>query len=577
MAAIRLRHSLWVKLIPIGLALALLPWLGWQALNTLSTVARDAQAQSLRALGGGLARQLSAESARFTRANAEGAAPVPSIGFALEIDGFLEEWPASARLYQSAAFDWLAVQHGNQVYMAIETRSPALNRWQISLGPPGDDSQIRVQTTKGRTQAELVGVFARRLAVARWDWPDGYRLEFAVPLALLPPSGLVQIDAGGQPAARFPVSWHDPVLLSAAALVASPSTQVSVLDAQGRRLARAGGPANGVRVRLPVVAANQTLGFVELESPLDPFFARSLSQIDTLIIQLSVVVLVIVLGLLGLMTGLSRRIRRLQRELTLQLGDKGTAAVSFSDTQRPDEIGQLARDMQRLLGDLTRYNRFLVRIPRTLRHELANPMSTIQSSIELLEDEQDPAQQTRLRDAALRGIARLNSTLNRITEAANLEESVRQDPKTLLDLGQLARRYLEVCRQQHPDFEWRLTVPPDPVMVIANDLRVEQLLDKAIDNARSFTPAGGIIQLLVQDHLLSADLEVRNQGPSIAAGADPFQMFIGTRSGTDGTHLGLGLYVVQLIANAMGARAYLRNVDGGVSLLIEGFQVGLER
>ena len=65
----------------------------------------------------------------------------------------------------------------------------------------------------------------------------------------------------------------------------------------------------------------------------------------------------------------------------------------LTDAQTADEVGELSRDVQQVLRDLARYTAFLERIPRTLRHELSNPMSTVQTSLELLSDEKDPEQQ----------------------------------------------------------------------------------------------------------------------------------------------------------------------------------------
>ena len=70
-----------------------------------------------------------------------------------------------------------------------------------------------------------------------------------------------------------------------------------------------------------------------------------------------------------------------------------TASDRFADSDASDEVGELSRDVQQVLRDLGRYTTFLERIPRTLRHELSNPMSAVQTSLELLSDEQDPDQQ----------------------------------------------------------------------------------------------------------------------------------------------------------------------------------------
>ena len=59
----------------------------------------------------------------------------------------------------------------------------------------------------------------------------------------------------------------------------------------------------------------------------------------------------------------------------------------------------------------------------------------------------------------------------------------------------------------------------------------------------------------------------------IQDGVDAFQMFSGTRNDSTGSHLGLGLYVVRLIAESMGGQVSIRNVDRGVRTEVTGLRV----
>ena len=91
----------------------------------------------------------------------------------------------------------------------------------------------------------------------------------------------------------------------------------------------------------------------------------------------------------------------------------------------------------------------------------------------------------------------------------------------------------------------------------APDLIV-QMLDKLIDNAVDFSPAGSTItvRLLAEPH--AALLEVDNAGaaldPELAGRA--FESLWQSRPGGDSRpHFGLGLYIVRLIAEFHGGAA----------------------
>tara|TARA_E500000178_G_C16817412_1_gene659856 strand:- start:273 stop:884 length:612 start_codon:yes stop_codon:yes gene_type:complete len=202
-------------------------------------------------------------------------------------------------------------------------------------------------------------------------------------------------------------------------------------------------------------------------------------------------------------------------------------------------------------------------------------MSTVQTSLELLSDEKDPEQQARLRATAERGIQKLESTLAKVTEAASLEEALRDEGRHGFDVARVTRDAVESIQRTVMDRQWRLDAPIDPVVILGNDLRFEQMLDKLLDNARDFTPAGGLITVGIRDHINAVSVWVENTGSSLQVhnSVDAFQMFSGTRNDSTGSHLGLGLYVVRLIAESMGGQVSIGNTEQGVRVEVTGLDV----
>jgi signal transduction histidine kinase len=49
-----------------------------------------------------------------------------------------------------------------------------------------------------------------------------------------------------------------------------------------------------------------------------------------------------------------------------------------------DEIGDLARSVSNMLEKLKQHNGFLENMPRTLRHEINNPLNTLSTSLQNL-------------------------------------------------------------------------------------------------------------------------------------------------------------------------------------------------
>ncbi|MEP6899746.1 MAG: ATP-binding protein, partial [Rhodanobacter sp.] len=97
---------------------------------------------------------------------------------------------------------------------------------------------------------------------------------------------------------------------------------------------------------------------------------------------------------------------------------------------------------------------------------------------------------------------------------------------------------------------------------------IAQALDKLLDNALSFTPEQGWLRLSLRAVDDGAEIELANQGPLLPAAMQGrlFDSLVSLRDKAtpgDSPHLGLGLYVVKLVAERHGGTAAARNLDDG--------------
>jgi signal transduction histidine kinase len=97
---------------------------------------------------------------------------------------------------------------------------------------------------------------------------------------------------------------------------------------------------------------------------------------------------------------------------------------------------------------------------------------------------------------------------------------------------------------------------------------IAQALDKLLDNALSFTPADGWLRLTLGPREDGAEITLANQGPSLPASmqARLFDSLVSLREKAtpgDAPHLGLGLYVVRLVAERHGGSASAGNLADG--------------
>ena len=121
-----------------------------------------------------------------------------------------------------------------------------------------------------------------------------------------------------------------------------------------------------------------------------------------------------------------------------------------------DEIGDLARSISTMLSSLQRYTSFLERMPRTLRHEIHNPLNNLSTSLENLAEEVQGAKDSKYLASARRGVARIGFILQGLADAASLEESLKSEEPETCDLAVLLTSYVKNCRLNHPNRTFHL-------------------------------------------------------------------------------------------------------------------------
>jgi signal transduction histidine kinase len=181
----------------------------------------------------------------------------------------------------------------------------------------------------------------------------------------------------------------------------------------------------------------------------------------------------------------------------------------------------------------------------TLAHELRDPLATVLFALEALPEDGAPeARQARTiaRHQARRAV-RLVEDLFDLCASARDRLPLRKDIVELADVVAAATQataHLMVARRH------RLTValPGRPVFLLADPLRLEQVLTNLLANAAKYTDPGGNIRLSADAEGGRVVLRVRDNGRGIDAELLPrvFDLFRqGPDLGAEGHRVGLGL------------------------------------
>ena len=272
-------------------------------------------------------------------------------------------------------------------------------------------------------------------------------------------------------------------------------------------------------------------------------------------------------GLLAYASLLSWRIGRLSRAADNAVREEELRLEDFPRSGARDEIGELSRNYASLLGRLREYNDYLRTLSRKLSHELRTPIAVIQTSLENLEQSgQDQAQRTLYLSRAREGLQRLNRLLTAMSEANRLEESIRNNRAEDLDLVPLLRELFQAYQGVYRQHRLSLVIEPDTAPASAAPDLLVQALDKLMDNAASFSPPGGNIELGLGDNGEYWNIRVDNTGPTLPPNMQQqlFEPMVSLREqGAEGVHLGLGLHVARLISEFHHGQISAENLPDG--------------
>ena len=316
------------------------------------------------------------------------------------------------------------------------------------------------------------------------------------------------------------------------------------------------------------------IGMVAVEQNMDDILFLQRQALNEIAV-VSVLSFVVVFLSLVLFAGrLTWRIRNLRREVAAAIDEYGRlrATALTGGMTAGDEIGDLARSVSSMLARLDQHNTFLQRMPRTLRHEINNPLNTVMTSLDQLAREVRDVAESKYLESARRGILRIGAIVQNLADAANMEESLQSEDLDVVDIRALMDSYVTNCRTVHRNHAFVFRGPPGPILANVADYRIEQMLDKLIDNAIDFHRAHSPIRIQLEAHRDTLQITVANRGPMLPpdVAGSLFESMVSRRASAGELHFGLGLYVVRVIAEQHGGSVRAVNlIDGsGVAVMV---------
>jgi len=325
-----------------------------------------------------------------------------------------------------------------------------------------------------------------------------------------------------------------------------------------------------VYVAVPVLSGDDVIGVVRITYPQSVIDARVNGRLRGLIVAALVSVAMAVVVALLFARSVSRPLEELRRATgAFAAGDFSAEAVPGGpvETRR---LAQSFNEMAAMIGRLVERQR---RFAGDASHQLRTPLTALRLRLEQASDGlegSEGAAQDHV-DAALAEVDRLNHLVGQLLRLARAEGEILE--RASVDLSALVRdrveqwRYLAAERGVSIDL-----AAPLPVVAVASELAVNEIVDNYLGNAVSASPDGSAVDVLVERRGGAGTVVVRDRGTGMPPEERERAFERHWRSADSvrrGSGSGLGLAIVAQLAAASGASVELREATtGGIDAVL---------
>lgn len=229
--------------------------------------------------------------------------------------------------------------------------------------------------------------------------------------------------------------------------------------------------------------------------------------------------------------------------------------------ERRDEIGMLARALSDMSIALRQRIDATDAFAADVSHELKNPIASLRSALDALDRVDRPDLRAQLMAIAQDDVRRLDRLVTDIAEASRVDAELSRTRFEPIDLGLLIETMVIAREARGVPRGVRLAFArprKNVAVVLGEEQRLVRVLDNLIDNAISFSPDGGLVQIIatVADDQILVSVEDEGPGVPVTEREHVFRRFHSVRPEGEsfGKHSGLGLAIARSIVEGHQGR-----------------------
>lgn len=352
-------------------------------------------------------------------------------------------------------------------------------------------------------------------------------------------------------------------------ILPNPSGDCRVHELRGRRSALLD---NGTQAVTSVTSVNGTVGCWVIviatneqrvlgEVEATPYWIRPEVQWAIAIYLLMATLIVAMFG------GVWRDLLRFRRLALVSPDQPG-----FAQAADTPELASMATAFDSMVDRLRRSARMLRQAAEDNAHAFKAPIGTIRIAIEPVRQNGTDALLPNAIPAIAAALDRLDGLVQSARRLDTAAAELLESNEERVDLSALVRTFVAENVAMMPDITIEAQVT-DGIAVLGEEDKLDTILETLVDNAVSFSPAGGRVVVSLLAHEGTAVLTVEDEGPGIPPDrlARVFERYYSNRPAerNSGQHFGIGLWLARQNALAMGGRIAAANRSmGGLCMTV---------
>ncbi len=179
----------------------------------------------------------------------------------------------------------------------------------------------------------------------------------------------------------------------------------------------------------------------------------------------------------------------------------------------PLEIRGLIDELNLLLERLRTALEAERRLTSDAAHEIRTPLASLRTHAQVALRSEDPKAHARGLLQVSRSVERISTLMEQILLLARLDGDALLEQFHPVNLATLAEDVLSELARQAIDKDIELSLHQETVHVMGIDLWLKAMVGNLVGNALRYTPAGGQVEIRVENRAQHAVLRVRDNGP----------------------------------------------------------------